>query len=101
MDMDIERTMQFIVSQQAQFAADIQLLKEQQAATQNQHQEFLTDLRSLVGLVSNIAELQRELASRVIRTDETLDQLAAHAHGSEERLNTLIGIVERHISNHK
>jgi hypothetical protein len=103
--MDLERTIEFIVNQQAQFSADIQLLKESQQAMQRQQQAMQDqqqalqqvvldyqaatqkDIRSLVDVVTSLARLHEGLVGTVQETNS--------------RLNTLIGIVERHISDHK
>lgn len=106
--MDIERNIEFIISQQAQFAADIQFLKENQEALQQnqqalqQNQQAITkqqeailgneaatqkDIRSLVDVVASLARLHEALTG-------TVQDLAS-------RLDTLITVVESHLTGHK
>ena len=90
-----ERRMEFIVEQQAQFAVDIQRLKETQEAEAKLWREkygALTDaLTTVVGLVGKLAESQE-------RTDEQLSELTAKQAKTDDRLNALINVVERYFS---
>ncbi|HXG65050.1 MAG TPA: hypothetical protein VNO70_08070 [Blastocatellia bacterium] len=89
----IERKMEFIIEQQAQFAADIMELKarqEQQAAVIEQLTADMVNLKDALLSLTNIVE-------------EHGNQIAALASLGKEtdaRLNMLITIVERHISDH-
>lgn len=91
--MDIEGTIQFIISQQAEFAADITALK--------------TGLEHLRETVSQLTGVVSELAISQQNTNAILENLAERAvEASErqdrcdERLHTLIAAVERHVSSH-
>ena len=101
-DDKIQRQMEFIVNQQAQFAADIDKLQEK-------HDQ----LQDIVGrLATTTLEGFENLVDAQIRTEENISTLTervttlaeAQAHTDErlrdtdERLNTLINVVERHIS---
>jgi predicted nucleic acid-binding Zn-ribbon protein len=79
-----ERHMQFIVEQQAQFAVDIQQLKEAQAELTKKHNHLTEALTTVVGMVGKLTHAQD-------RTDEKLSE-------TDDRLNTLIGVVERYFS---
>jgi len=102
---EMERAINFILEHQAQFAADQQQLaidigqlKESQAATeqrmkeilavQSTHQELLTQLTettiSTVQMVGQLAKAQKKTERKLSETDD--------------RLNILINIVERHFS---
>lgn len=92
---ELNKKMEFIVEQQAQFAADIQAAREVQAADA----KLLKD--GLIGLVDIVGHLGRAQ----MRSEETVDSLAADIKllteagaRTDERLNNLINIVERHIS---
>jgi hypothetical protein len=87
---ELNKKMEFIVEQQAQFAADIQARREVQAANEKQMGDLSRSVVTIVGLVGDLAELQR-------RTDEKLNSLADSQMRTDERLNNLINIVERHI----
>jgi len=90
-----ERRMEFIVEQQAQFAVDIQQLKETQEAEAKLWREKygdLTDaLTTVVDMVGKLAEAQE-------RTDEQLSELTAKQAETDDRLNALINVVERYFS---
>jgi DNA gyrase/topoisomerase IV subunit B len=77
---EMNKKMEFIIEQQAQFAADIEVMREIQAADAKllkENDRNLSDaITTVVGLIGKLAQAQ-------IRT--------------EERLNIFINVVERHI----
>lgn len=89
-----ERRMEFIVEQQAQFATDIQQLKETQKADAQLWREKydnLTDaMTTVVAIVGKLAEAQQ-------RTDEHLSELTTKQAETDDRLNVFITVVERFI----
>lgn len=98
---ELNRKMEFIVEQQAQFAADIQIMREVQAADterlreetkvlKEQYRSLSEAVTTVVGLVGGLARGQADLVVAQTRTDEKLAELA-------ERLNLFINFVERHI----
>ena len=91
----IERRMEFIVEQQAQFVTDIQQLKEtQKAEAQLWREKYdnLTDaMTTVVGMIGKLAAGQQ-------RTDEHLSELTARQAETDDRLNLFINVVERFIS---
>ena len=97
-----ERHMQFIVEQQAQFAVDIQQLKEAQAELTTKHNHLTEALTTVVGMVGKLTEAQNrtdeKLAQAQDRTDEKLLELTNKQAETDDRLNTLIGVVERYFS---
>jgi hypothetical protein len=99
---ELSRKMEFIVDQQAQFAADIQVMREVHDADtkllKEQYRNFSDAVVALVGSVDRIARAQErtdekmaQLAVAQMRTDEKVAEVA-------ERLNVFIGVVERYIS---
>ncbi len=127
--MDVERTMEFILEQQAQFAnqfskidAALLELSQSQKATEEalsslaQHQSSLAQHQSsLAQHQSSLAQHQSSLAQHQLttqqavldianaqeRTNEILATLAERQITTEENLNALLLTVERHIANHK
>ncbi len=92
---EVERAIQFILEQQAQFAAELQKteLRMQQFREQVQEQMGkLTDaVITVTGLVGKIGEAQ-------VRADEKIAEWAERGRETEERLNAFIVVVERYIS---
>jgi hypothetical protein len=90
-----ERRMVFIVEQQAQFATDIQQLKETQKAEaqlwREKHENLTDAMTSVVGMIGKLAEAQR-------RTDEHLSELTTKQAETDDRLNVFITVVERFIN---
>ena len=97
-----ERRMQFIVEQQAQFSAAILELKETQkmeGQLWREKYDNLTDaITTVVGIVGKLGESHQRLSETQERTDEQLSQLAIKQAETEDRLNTLIGVIERYFS---
>ena len=103
--MDVERTMEFILDQQAKFWAAVQEMREQQAAMQKDRaamqkdqaamQQDHADLRSLVvrlaehqlGLAQHFDQFQQETRAALVAVAE------AQQH-TDERLNALIAVVD-------
>jgi hypothetical protein len=105
---ELNRKMEFIVEQQAQFAADIQVMREVHAADtkllKEQDRKLSDAVITVVGLVGGVTEAQTgltaaqagltaaqaRLTAAQARTDEKLAEVA-------ERLNVFISVVERHL----
>lgn len=88
----IQRQIEFIIEQQAKFTTEIVELKQGIAElkeTQQQTTEHITNLADVVLSLTNIvSDHASQMAALVEQGKET-----------DARLNTLITIVERHISN--
>ncbi|HYN25792.1 MAG TPA: hypothetical protein VES69_12195 [Pyrinomonadaceae bacterium] len=92
---EIERRMAFIVEQQAQFAVDIQQLRESQSelqATQAQTEQIVARLANvtLEGFKGVNAKIDALVDSQ-IRTDENISR-------TDENLRNLIAVVDRYFS---
>lgn len=104
---DLSRKMEFIIDHQAQFAADIQELKDQQKGLlhsieqlSGQHKNFLGDLQQVLGLVASLAVAQENTNGIVANLAERAGELTRAQINTDQRLNALISIVERHITEH-
>ncbi len=84
--------MNFIIEQQAQFAVDIQLLKERQTET-------LGMIRQLVDVTMSLAhhgeETDQRLRALGEETDRRIRELAASGAHTDRRLDALIGVVDK------
>ena len=98
---EMQKTMEFIVGQQAQFAANIQKLEEQQErfeANQEKSQERMSQIENVVLRLANAVQQQVEAQTHINKQlaeaqTTTIKQLAE----TDERLNALINVVERFI----
>lgn len=106
---ELRKKMEFIIEQQAQFAADIQRAQEERERAEKEREaeaklwrekyNGLTDaMTTVVGALGKIiiaqeklTEEMRELAAAQQRTDAKLAE-------TDERLNVFINVVERYIS---
>lgn len=116
---DTQRNINFIVQQQAQFTVDIQLLRESQARADQKWERTEEGIRNLLsiaeiheGEIAAVSETTRSLtettrslteATRSLtETTQSLAQttrlLAETTRTTDERLNALINMVERDIS---
>lgn len=100
---EMQRKMEFIIEQQAQFAVNFQKLEEAQTRADERTGELEGAMVAVVNLVGQLAEAQ-------VRTDARLSQLATEVAEAQkrtaaalaetsERLNSLIVVVERYFSN--
>lgn len=99
---EMNKKMEFVVEHQARFAAEIEIMREVQAADT----KLLKD--GLIGLVDIVGSLTRaqigadgrinSLAEAQKRTDESLKRLSEAQARTEESLKILLNVVERHIS---
>jgi hypothetical protein len=98
----IQKQIEFIIEQQAQFASDIQQLREVQATTENLlgrlaavttagFKEMTEKMTAIIDVQIQTQDSLLQLAESQKRTDEKLAE-------TNERLNSLINVVERHIS---
>ena len=92
---EIGQRIEFIIEQQAQFASDIQLLRELQAADtkllKEQYRNLSDAVVAVVGMVGRLAEAQA-------RTDQKVSELTDAQAGTDQRLNIFLNVVEKYIS---
>lgn len=90
-----QRQMDFMLNQQAQFAADIQRLGEAQARTAEAQKRTDESLGKVVEVLNRLAEVTLAGFEEV---RQSIAALAAKQLETEDKLNHLIVVVERHIS---
>ena len=98
-EQEMNRKMEFIVEQQAQFVVDIQKLFEVQKEMNVKHNHLTETLTTIVGMVGRLSQGQEELAAAQKRTDERVDLLAGKLDETNERMNIFIDVLERYIIN--
>ncbi len=94
---EIERTLQFLLNQQAQFAADFANL----TAKTDRMADAIIGLTGIVGRVvdqvDRLAEAQARLTSAQQRTDEQLKATDEQLKATDARLDALIELFERQL----
>lgn len=89
----LEERIEFIVEQQAHFSVDIQLLKERLDDFQTKSNERMTRMENImVRFYEDTGTRINALIEAQFRTDERLSE-------TNDRLNVLIGVVERFVTN--
>ncbi len=88
----IEARMNFIIEQQAQFAADIQVLKEQQGQTQRMIGQLVDVTMSLARHAEDTDQRLRQLGEETDRRLRELTEAGAH---TDRRLDALIHTVDK------
>src|SRR5947208_1201041 len=83
---EMQKTMQFIVEQQAQFTVDIQQLKESQAKTEE-------EIGQLTGVVAHLAAETRASFQEV---HGSIAALVDAQMQNEENIKNLTAVVDRH-----
>lgn len=95
---EMQKTMEFILAQQAQFAVNIQKLEEADARASERMSKVETGFLGLFNFGTEIKEAQRLSQEAQMRTDESLAKLTERIQDVTDRLNSLIVVVERYIS---
>ena len=101
-DAEMNKKMEFIVEQQAKFASEIEIMREVHAAESKLvHEQYHRLSDGLIGVIDIVGQL----AQSQIRTEGSVNSLAADIKlltetqsRTDERLNNLISVFERHIS---
>jgi|SRR5215213_8717704 len=96
---ELEKTMQFIIEQQAQFAANFQRMEEAREKDSARVTRLEESFQLLVRLAESHDERLVALAEAQIRTNEQIAAINERTAETDERLNALIAVVERYISN--
>ena len=99
---EMQRTMEFIIEQQAKFATDIQKLSESDKELREADERLRESQATLTAAVIRIAEIvegtEKIAAERFRKTDELFAELAEAQKATDERLNVLINVVEKQLT---
>jgi hypothetical protein len=99
---EIGQRIEFIIEQQAQFTADVQILREIQAADtkllKEQYRNLSDAVVATVGMVGRLADAQQRSERRVSELAEKVSELTDAQARTDERLNIFINVVEKYIS---
>ncbi|HZP00332.1 MAG TPA: hypothetical protein VFD30_08550 [Terriglobia bacterium] len=92
---EMEKKIEFILQMQAQFATNIGKLETNMARSETNIDNLRVVVADLAGVVRESIRLSDE---RFTRLDDRLTKLAEAQKTTDERLNALISVVERHIT---
>ena len=99
----IDRQLEFLANHQAHLSADIQGLWEivsKHSAQIDKHTAQIEQHTSQIGQIADLVlRIGRIVEEQGRRTDERIERLAEAQGRTDERLNTLISVVERYFSN--
>lgn len=89
---EMERAIEFVIKQQAQFSTDLQNVSGDLKKVTEAQLRTEQNLGTTVELMGQLAQHQLETSEAQIRLDQALKE-------TNERLNSLIVVVERYFSN--
>ncbi len=95
---EMERTMQFILNQQAQFASDIQQLKEVQAAQQAQFSSEIQESREAERTLREAERTLTEAETTLMRAMTTVVGMQGQTNDRVSRLETAVAEVAERVS---
>jgi len=99
---DVQKTMDFILQQQAQASAKIDALALAQDRNEKKWEKTEEGIRALLSIAeihqSEIASHERQITEGMQKLTQEILNLGETTRHSDERLNALINIVERQIS---
>ena len=93
-DEEVKRNVSFIIQQQAQFASDMQQLRETQARSEQRWERTEESVRSLHA----IAQIHEREITAIAESQSRTDRQMAE---TDERINALVNVVERLVSDRK
>lgn len=93
---EVERTIRFLLSHQAQFATDLQQVRELE---DRRHAQLTDAVLGLAGILGRLSSLQEALAQRHDDLVRRVDQLADAQRETQANLNALILVVEKYLRN--
>lgn len=103
----MENAINFIVEQQAQFAVDHQLFREDMAKIKETQAENAQRTKEILAVQSVHQELMEQLTEASLNAFKAIAELSKaqkqtdkKLSETDDRLNILINVVETHISNH-
>ncbi len=94
---EIQRNIEFIIGQHAQFAVNFQKIEEAQAKFGSELQEVKDVLFTVVGMVGKLAEAQTSAESRISNLETKMTAMTERVDTLAERVDAFIVVVERYI----
>ncbi|MCA1628297.1 MAG: hypothetical protein LC742_10090 [Acidobacteria bacterium] len=102
---EMQKTMQFILEQQAQFVVNIQKLEEEQTRAVERMTRIEGAIVSVVNLIGKLTTTQEQLAQAQLemsaKWETRFAELTEAQKQTDERLNALIAVVERYFGDRR
>ena len=98
---EMQKTMQFILEQQAQFALNFQRIEEAQAKWEERVSRLEGAIVGIVDLIGALTRAQERTDAKVNELADKVAQLTEAQKQTDERLNALINMVERYITDRR
>ena len=98
---EMQKTMQLILEQQAQFALNFQRIEEAHAKSEERVSRLEGAIVGVVTLLGNLTKAQERTDAKVNELAGKVTQLTDAQKQTDERLNALINIVERYIADRR
>ncbi len=95
---EMQKTMQFILDQQAQFAINMQKLDEKQLEAEARVTGVEERMTKIENVMLRLANVQVDGNKRMEGFEENMRRISAVQTETTERLNILVNTVERYIS---
>ena len=95
---EMQQKMEFIIEQQAQFAVNIDSLRESVSRLSEAQERTEAHLAEVATAQAQMARSQAHMNEVVAVMAEAQERTDRRLAETDERLNTLINVVERHIS---
>ena len=96
---ELQRAMEFMVDQQAKSSAKIEALIESQKESDGRFKRTEEGIRSLLAIAEIHEREINTIGHQVSSVSRDVATLSETTRATDERLNTLINVVERQISN--
>lgn len=97
---EMERQMAFILEQQAKFSANLEKLQERDAQWEARMEKTDRQIAQLAGFAGTLRDAFITLTEHAERHDREIAAQIERGKETDARIDTLILIVKRHISNH-
>ena len=95
---EMQKTMQFILEQQAQFAANMQRFEGRQVKAEKRVSGVGERMTKIENVMLRLENVQVDGKKRMEDFDDNMRRISAAQTETTQRLNILVNIVERYIS---
>ncbi len=95
---ELQSRVEFIIEQQAQFAVNMERLREAQEKAEARVGRVEGAIVTLVNMIGEVVKAQKHTEAKVAELAESQKRMDAALIETNERLNTFIAVVENYIS---